>query len=392
MDGGHFALIPLFAGSRASNMAKTLHAVYPPVSESKFIGDEPTWTTVDDSKYNSEIGLGLNWHNYCASEKNYRKYLEEWMKEYRPKTYKDDILLWRKVPDSMMDKAICKIARMQLQGFPLNEKHAGMIVDYVATITKKERGKKVKVVEATVVQKGPSVQDRIRQQVSGILSNLDFSIDEAFDGRIPDIETLKGDVLSHGFKGPQLKLVSDYLIRNISEWQSAYAKEDADLVEGYSYVPRRAFKKIIDVFQELIDAVSQQHTKIKAQRIVKKNPQDKKKLASKLKYMVEDTNLGIKSAPPVTIIGANMLWVYDTKKRLLGYYEGESPNSLFIRGSVIDGFKTTCVKILRKPDEQLPEFMKLRKNQTTNWIDAIKAKCKPLTGRMGSHILILRVD
>ena len=385
-------MIPLLNGSLVINMAKNLHPVHPPASESKFIGDEPTWVSVDANKYNSEMGLGLNWHNYCASEKNYRKYLEEWMKEYRPKTYKEDILLWRKIPDSMMDRAVCKIARMQLQGFPLNETHSAMIINYVTAVTKKERTKKVKITEPTVAPKGPSIQDRIRQQVSGILSNLDFSIDESFDGRIPDIETLKGDVLSHGFKGPQLKLVTDYLTRNITEWKAAYAKEDEDLVQGYAYVPRRAFKKIIDTFQELIDAVSQQHTKIKAQRIVMKKPQDRKKLASKIKYMVEDTKLGIKSVAPVTIIGANMLWVYDTKKRLLGYYEGESPNSLFIRGSVIDGFKTTCVKILRKPDEQLPEFMKLRKNQTVNWIDAIKAKCKPMTGRMGSHILILRVD
>jgi hypothetical protein len=94
----------------------------------------------------------------------------------------------------------------------------------------------------------------------------------------------------------------------------------------------------------------------------------------------------------VDIIGANMVWVYDTKKRRLGYYEAEVKDSLYVKGPKIYGFGTTCEKILRKPEEQLAEVMKLRKNQTVNWFDGIKAKCKELKGRTTTDLLIVRID
>ena len=67
-------------------------------------------------------------------------------------------------------------------------------------------------------------------------------------------------------------------------------------------------------------------------------------------------------------------------------------DSLFVRGNKIEGFKVSCEKILRKPDEQLTMFMGLRKNQTVNWMDTIRAKCKELKGRMNVDTLILRID
>lgn len=373
-------------------MKTTLHTVLPPASDIKFIGEEPTWTEVAAEKYGSELSRGLNWHNYCTNDKSHRKFLEEWMKEHRPKTAKDDIVLWRKVPDSKVDKTICKMARMHLQGFPMNDTHLAMVEDYVVQVTKKERKSKKTEEVAAPVKQMPTIQDRMRQQVSGVLSNLDFAIDEAFDGRLPDVEAVKGDLLSQGFKAPQFQLISNYLVNNIMEWQVAYGNNDEQLVEGYKYVPRKHFKKIIDSFNDILSVVMQHQTKLKAQRIVRKKPMDKKKMANKIKFLAEDKELGIKSVDPVNIIGANVLWVYDVKKRSLGYYEGVSSNSLFIRGTMIDGFKTTCAKTLRKPKEQLDAFMKLRKNQTINWVDDIKAKCKTLNGRMSAGIIILRID
>lgn len=371
----------------------TLHVVHGPAAEHKFTGTEPTWidTPLDTSRYTIELLKALSWHTYCAQDSDYRKYLEEWFKEKRPKTAKDDTAQWRKVGDKDINKSIATLARISLQGFALNDDHAQLVIDYVQQVTKKE--KKVKETKIASTKPTVSIQDRIKAQVSVVLGDVDALVDQALTGSpMPTVEDLHAAILTKGFKGPQLKLVSAYLSKNIVEWQAAYDKEDEQLVEGYSFIKRPALKKVITVFSAALDSVSKHHTKIKAQRIVKKKPQDKKKLASKIKYLVEDTKLGIKSQSPVGIIGANSVWVYDTKKRLLGYYEAETSGGLFIRGTMIDGFKTTCVKILRKPDEQLEDFRALRKNQTVNWINDIKAKCKTLAGRMNAHTLIVRID
>lgn len=362
-----------------------LHTVLPPISEIKMMGDEPTWTG-EVERYNAELLRGLNWHNYCATDKDYIKYMEQWLKVYRAATFKQDIITWRNY--TKIRNTICTLARMQLQGFPISEEHLQHIENYVKEFTKV--AKKTKTVIAQKEVNKPTIQDRIRAQVSGVLSDLDVRVDDAFDGNLASSDDIKGDILSKGFKGPQLKLVQEYLTKNLIEWKQAYAGEDEQLSEGYSYVGKRNFKKIIDTFTEVMDALSQQSTRIKSQRIRKRKPVDKKKMASKLRFMTEFE--GIKSQNPVNIIGANMVWVYDTKKRRLGYYEAEVKDSLYVKGNKIQGFKNSCEKILRKPDEQLSMVMGLRKNQTLNWMDTIKAKCKPMTGRMTLDTLILRID
>lgn len=364
----------------------TLHNVLPPASEMKFIGDEPTWDgTVKN--YNSELLRGLNWHNYCASEKDYIKYMEQWIREHRPATAKQDIQLWRNL--GSVNNSICAMARMGLQGFPLSATHSQIIRDYVMSFANYKK----QVKKATpVASNKPNIQDRIKAQVSSVLSVLDGRIDDAFDGNIAPSDDIKGDILSKNFKAPQLKLVNDYLDNHITEWTLAYNKEDEQLAEGYSYLTKKSFKNIIDVFTDVKDSISQQKTKIQVQRIRKRKPLDKKKMASKVKFMNEFAELGLKSLSPVDIIGANVIWVYDTKKRKLGYYEGEAKDSLFIRGTMISGYKTTCVKTLRKPETQIKEIKSLRKNQTINWFDGIKAKCGTLNGRTNSNLILLRID
>lgn len=365
-----------------------LHMVLPPASETGLIPEEPTWhdVAIKDERYNAELLRGLNWHNYCAGEKDIMKYMEQWIREYRPVSAKKDIAMWRDT--SNISSSICIMARMQLQGFPLKNLDAQKIRDYVMEFT--GTSSKVKSSAPKVIHTGPTIQDRIRAQVSSILSDLDVAVDDAFDGNLPSSDDIAGKILTQNFKSPQLKLVQQYLRKNIAEWYMAYNNEDEQLVEGYAYVGKRNFKKIIDVFSEVMSRISQEETKVKSIRIRKKKPVDKKKMASKIRFKQEHE--GIKSCNPVDIIGANTVWVYDTKKNRLGYYEAEVKDSLFVKGAKIYGFKNTGEKILRKPDEQLKEMAKLRKNQTVNWFDGIKAKSKMLKGRMTADILILRID
>jgi len=360
-----------------------LHLVLPPASEASMFSDEPTWEgTVKN--YDSELLRGLNWHNYCASEKDLMKYMEQWLREMRPATAKQDIQAWRNLGD--VKASICVIARMALQGFPLKSTHSQLIRDYVMSFANKKSTKKV----AAVVSNKPNIQDRIRAQVSSVLAELDGKMDDAFDGDVPASDDMVGFILTKNLKGPQLKLVQQHLRKSLAEWYAAYNGEDEQLVEGYAYVGKRNFKKIIDTFSAVMDNISQQQTRVKSLRIRKKKPLDKKKMASKIRFKAEHE--GIKSQNPVDIIGANMVWVYDTKKRRLGYYEAEVKDSLYVKGPKIYGFKVTCEKILRKPEEQLAEVMKLRKNQTVNWFDGIKAKCKALKGRTTTDLLIVRID
>ena len=360
------------------------------LSEAHMLGDEPTWDAneITSTNYTSQMIRGMNWHNAVANEKDIRKYLEEWMKEHRPKTMKQDIAKWREIPDSAIEKSTCMIARMELQGFVLNSTHRTRIKEYVEKIVTQKKERKV----TSTKSDAPTIQDRMRQQISSTLSDLDVVIDDAFNNNLATSTIIAENVLAKGYKGPQLGLVQAYLKKHIAEWQLAYSGLDEQLSEGYAYVGKKSLKKILDTFLEVLEKISEQQSKLKTHVIRKKKPQDKKKMASKLRFMKEFADLNLTSENPTDIIGSDVIWVYDTKKRKLGYYEAETKGSLYVKGTKIVGFKQTRGKTLRKPEEQLSQLRALRKNQTLNWFDSIKTKSTALNGRTHDMLILLRVD
>jgi hypothetical protein len=87
--------------------------------------------------------------------------------------------------------------------------------------------------------------------------------------------------------------------------------------------------------------------------------------------------------------------VYNTKTRKLGrYVASEQDKSMTVKGSTILGWdpKLSVSKTLRKPKEQLKEFMGSGKVQLRTFLDKIKATEVKLNGRTNDQTIILRVD
>ena len=369
-----------------------LHTVHIPASEAKSLADEPKWKSGDvtDANYQQQLRRGLNWHSYVATDRDYEKYLEEWVTTHYTKSVsKKDLETLRAFPANKLCRTMCALARIELQGFPLDSEHKSQVENYLITILQP----KVKAKHAKPVVKGPTIQDRMKRQLTGIFSDIDVLSDEIMAGAKVDHDLMIKNIRDMGLKTPHLKLIADYMNRRyLAEWELAASKGDEQLVEGYEHLGTRKLNKIIRVFKEILITLTKEMTKIKTQRIVKKKPQDKRKMASKIKFLAEFPELKIESLDPVDIIGTTTLWVYDTKKRKLGYYEAEVAGGLYVKATKIFGFKESCVKILRKPDEQIKHFKNLRKNQTKNWLGTIKAKCGTMTGRTNNELVLLRID
>lgn len=367
-----------------------LHPVYPPSGEMGTTGPEPTWTApVAENDYQREMMRGLNWHNYCADRKNWIRYIEEWVKYKRTDLLKY-LPLWKNVPDSWVSGTHASLARMQLQGFPLRaEDEIQIVFRFLAIVAgidaDDSRSEKDE-------PNRPSVQDHMRQQVTPILSDLDALMDDAFDGKRVDYSAFRDRIKSLDLKAPQFKMIERYLTKHLTEWRLAFNKEDEQLAEGYAYLTAQRFQHIINGFDDILSMVTTQIDHKKVTRMVKKRPVDKKKLVAKLKFLKQSDELGLTSIDPTDILGANVLWVYDTQKRKLGRYEAEFPNGIFAKGTTILGVKESFQKTLRKPEEQLAEFKKLRKNQTAKWFETIKAKGQALNGRTNPNLILLKVE
>ncbi len=342
------------------------------------------------------IGLGMNWYNYLCTHKDYALFMEEWILTHRPATAKKDLARLHKLSEREIGASVATMARMNLRGFPLSENHSNIIIKFVDDL---KRLDKVKNVEKTV-STGPSVQDRMRQQVSGVLSEIDQAVDDMLDNKKVDFDKLRDMIFNPNFKAPHHAIIDKYIKHYVVEWQEAVEAmaqnfvddTSAQLAEGYAYCGPKMLKLTIAKFTALTASLSTEGNKVKMQRIRKKKPVDKKKMVAKLKFLASCKEIGMSSINPVDIIGATTLWVYDCKKRKLGCYEGEFAGSLHIKGTSVLGAKASYQKTLRKPKEQMAEFKKLRKNQTAKFMEAIRAKSQLLTGRTNADLILVRVD
>lgn len=368
-----------------------LHTVKPNASEVATVGTEPMWTeAIPDARRKAELQRGLNWHNEIADKDDFPKYIEEWLEHHGERVR---VAGWRKVSEKNCNKTLAALARMGLQGFPLNQKEKDSINGFIIAA----------IVDAQNIKEDAtprlSVQDHMRAQVSPFLSTLDHLQDMLFDKNKIVLEV----ELPAEMKPQQFAIVKKYIVPKLAEWTEAVDaldkkyKDDTSiqLAEAYTYAGKKTLKLVIKTFEDLLVELEKKANTQKVQQIRKKKPADKAKLVKKLKYLSKDETLGLESIASFDVIGATSVWVYDTTKRKLGHYVGESSGSLYVKGTTLLGFdeKKSVQKTLRKPEEQLKEFMKLRKVTTQReWFDGIKSVGAKLNGRTNDNLLILRAE
>ena len=116
-------------------------------------------------------------------------------------------------------------------------------------------------------------------------------------------------------------------------------------------------------------------------------------IVAKLNYKIEDTELNIKSVKPTEIVGANQAWTLNTKTRMLSVYNAMGPAGLSVKGSTLIGFdeKTSVVKKLRKPQEQIKALNDAGKVTLRKYMDTVKSIARPAKNRINNDVLLLRI-
>lgn len=383
----------------------------------KYTSLEPTWPegfTFEEPgpkaryTYDGELTRGLNWLNYACSGSEFRGFMEDYIKIKRPETAKQDLLTLKKVSEKFLNGTICRMARMAVQGFPFTEKHTTKIWDSIVEgvelskgLQKQEQAQRELKEAAKVVKANqPTIQERILDQVRNYLGEyVDAAIDDiAFTGETK----IRPSLLSQGFGEPHYKKIIELVQRELEEYklvlkvkQDKTLKDDdsEQIREGYQHMSIKTVKALIAYIDEVCTTAQRGIIEKKASRVRKKKPIDRNKLVSKFKYLKEDTELGVKSVTLVDCLGATDVWVYNAKTRKLGVYKGTYSNCLGIKGNswVGHGEGASVQKTLRKPKEQLAEFMKLGKNQLRKWFDGVKSVEHKLNGRGNEYTLVLRI-
>lgn len=246
--------------------------------------------------------------------------------------------------------------------------------------------------KSTVVPLSP--QQRLANKVNDtIMADLDELEDSWISNEKAEIE-LYELMRKHDLKGAAVPFIMPVLEGWLLDYSDAYYKRCEQAVEGYAHINRRELKRRITSIEKMIADLESFKAAQKAQRAPRvKKPKSADKQVAKVKYKKEDNEFKLASISPTQIIGANKLYVFNTKYKQLTIYSTDAVNGFEVSGTTIKNFyPDDSIKItLRKPADVLPVVLKKSPNQINKVIQSLTTKPSVPNGRLNEDTILLRV-
>jgi len=329
--------------------------------------------------YVSRLVYAFNWYNAEKDKKDARKYLED----YCRKSFQNKNL--QGVVDADIVLTMGWVARLHNKGAQLSAEHIDRLNVYISSLQPVQR---LQVASAPKVSVQEATQNRIRTyigELEGVVDEIaknpksDFSLlDDLKKNQLP--QTVGNDI-------------NTWMRAKVTELIAAYEGKDKDLAEGYSNFRKKDLLTIIKKLATFIEDAEKYSAFKKANR----KPREKKVKPAGvqvkgLKYKTRDDELKISSVSPTEVVGAQQVWVFNTKTRKLAVYRTDSALGIQVKGTTLQNYdpEMSLQKTLRKPAEQIKDLLAAGKVQLRKFMDNIKAVPTTPNGRINADTLILR--
>jgi hypothetical protein len=238
-------------------------------------------------------------------------------------------------------------------------------------------------------KKNKSIQEKyfVEKIISEILSAIDNQITIIQKNQRPilDFKTFIGN-----FSSGIIKLVEEemksILQQNVKELKLAKTKKDLQLVEGYSYLTPKQLKSLLE-FYELLLRQLQTGLVIRTKKPRKLKQKTPDKLVKKLKYMEKFSDLGLFSVNPTELVGANIVYVYNTKTRFIQKFESDI--GVGVRGSTLINIKEPAIKKKIRNPEVLKSINTTNRNFMERFWSSFKTKQGEANSRINSNCILL---
>jgi len=406
---------------------------------------EPSWDGLEEmtgEQIHKHRRHAHTWYYENFKPADLYAYVPKWM-EQNDYT-KEEIKNMKAAPNSCLSITGGIVARMDMQGAPrLNDKEAahweslpgtsGDLKCHIEGFLKRKIKKaieigsevvEVKQSEEEITKKKyvPTIQERIRDQAIEMSEPLDEWLDtwhtnaKKFDPNGFDFKAHFRKVQPTQAHARKMRTFWENELIDFKELdryptagqlkKMSEHEQDmwAQLKEGYAHLKKSEiakFRKAVDTITGELDFIIDQ---AKATRKPRKPKQrSATKVVEKMKFCKADSKYSLASIDPTLIVGANELWVFNTKTRKLGKYVAENidPKGLMregtglsVKGTTIIGFdeSQSIQKTLRKPPEQLKNFKSAGKVALRKFLDDIPTTDTKLNGRCNPDTVLLKVS
>lgn len=353
-------------------------------------GKEPEATEIDHTKPGYTVALmrAFNWYNYEKDLKTARSYLRSWLKKHQPAEVKN----FDAVPDLYMRPVFGWLARLDEHGAQLSPRDRNRLTEIVTDLLKFAIKEPIDPALEDVVKR-PSIQDALAAKQSEFFGDLEGEIDNFIlnDCRKTDFNLFK---YLQGNNSPKVfgTAVKGLLEARINE--IAQVPADEQLAEAYGCYTAAQRGRLENFLLELIEDGQRWADFKKAnQKVRVKKAKPAGVQVAKLKYLKEFAELGLTSISAPGIIGAQQLWVYNTKNKKLGCYLATGSTGFSVRGTSLQGYdpETSVQRTLRKPDVITKQVLEAGKVQLRKILSDLTTTETKLNGRINSETILLRV-
>lgn len=348
-------------------------------AERKFLGNEPK---VAKNSSASAVINAYNWYNYCYTADDAKEFVIAYLK-----SIKFDRNIIKKI--SQVDAA-----KLMNVGWNCRLLFTGseLPVDIEAKMWHKIHMLASSI--KPVAQAAPvvSIQKHIENKATDIIAALEEQID------IIAVEGTTEFSVEEYFRKinlkPQIaKHVIDYYKPLYGEIHDAVKGNDPELKYAYRNWKKKSLKFLMDFVVTIIGTAEVYCIKVPVVRKPrKKKEKPASKIVTKVKMKTEDKQYKIKSIKATDIVGAQQIWLFNTKYRVLTVLNAMGAAGLSVKGTTVINFdeKTSQTKTLRKPEQALATVMSGGKVTLKKLMDTIKCKPKKVTGRINTDIVVLR--
>jgi hypothetical protein len=238
-----------------------------------------------------------------------------------------------------------------------------------------------------------SVEQRVIESARKHSEDIDYAIDAFFKTRKADFST-KAFLGSNGISGAVAKRIGEYYKSTLAEIEEAMEGKDEQLVEGYSFLTKAELKRFRDFIASIIEDCTNASLAAKANRAPRvKKAKPAAVQVAKMKYLNEFVDLGLKSIHPTKIVGAQQLWIYNTKNKKLGVYYATGASGFSVKGTSLLGWdpETSSQNSLRKPADTIPKVLEAGKIALNKILPGLTTINTKMNGRINAETILLRV-
>jgi len=344
---------------------------------SKYLGDEPEFK---DPLTDTQYGKALTWYNYMCTNDDAREYITTYLTQMGRQQEAKKLRL---VSDAWLPVTVGWVCRLLTRNciLPTNAE------DFIDKRLQ-ETLARVEVKDDKPERDKVSIQDRMREKAHDVIGDIEEMID-----------TNKPFSLYDWMKSQQLpaaycNAIIAHYTPILDELLEALDTADLQLKEGYSYFTKKELRERVIFFNKIIEDCEQYSNVTKKTRAPRKpRAVSAAKKLKHLKYQKEDSTYKIASINPEKIIGAQELWMFNTKNKVVTVFRAIDRGGLqFNRTSIIgyDEKQSFSRSTGRKTEYALDKIQNGGKIMLRKLIDELPTE-KALQVRINEATILMKV-